>query len=171
MTHETPTETKNLDQYGETPIPWDRTFELLIAAPDQLGTSFFLNTIRPNGTPHSASFGALWVDGGFLMMSGPGTRKSKNLDANPACTVTVGLKGIDLVLEGSAQRVTDKEFLEKAAKSYREHGWPAEVDGEGFTAPYTAPSGGPPPWNLYRFTFHTAFGVGEGGATRWRFAH
>src|ERR671935_163499 len=41
---------------------------------------------------------------------------------------------------------------------YREQGWPAEVEGDAFTAPYSAPSAGPPPWYLYRFAFHTAFG-------------
>ena len=47
-------------------------------------------------------------------------------------------------------------------------------EGDAFTAPYSAPSAGPPPWHLYRFTFHTAVGVaGEEphGATRWRFGH
>ena len=51
-------------------------------------------------------------------------------------------------------------------------GWPAEVDGDAFTAPFSAPSAGPPPWHLYRFTFDTAFGVATAepyGATRWRF--
>ncbi len=65
------------------------------------------------------------------------------------------------------------ESLERLAALYRAGGWPAEVEGDAFTAPYSAPSAGPPPWHLYRFTFHTAFGVaGEEpyGATRWRFA-
>jgi hypothetical protein len=47
------------------------------------------------------------------------------------------------------------------------------VTGDQLTAPYTAPSGGPPPWNLYRMTVHTAFGVASAepsGATRWTFA-
>ena len=51
----------------------------------------------------------------------------------------------------------------------RDGGWPAEVEGDAFTAPY-AP--GPPPWHLYRFVFHTVFGVATAepfGATRWRF--
>jgi hypothetical protein len=46
------------------------------------------------------------------------------------------------------------------------------VEGEAFTAPYSAPSAGPPPWELYRFIFLTAFGVATAepyGATRWRF--
>jgi len=49
--------------------------------------------------------------------------------------------------------------LEQAARLYREGGWPAEVQGDAFTAPFSAPSAGPPPWHVYRFTFHTAFGV------------
>ena len=38
-----------------------------------------------------------------------------------------------------------------------------------FTAPYSAPSAGPPPWHLYSFTLRTAFGVATAephGATR-----
>jgi hypothetical protein len=46
------------------------------------------------------------------------------------------------------------------------------VQGDAFTAPFSAPSAGPPPWHLYRFTFHAVFGVATAepyGATRWRF--
>jgi hypothetical protein len=38
--------------------------------------------------------------------------------------------------------------------------------------PYSAPSAGPPPWDLYEFTPTTAFGVATAephGATRWHF--
>jgi hypothetical protein len=55
---------------------------------------------------------------------------------------------------------------------YRDIGWPAEVAGDGFTAPYSAPSAGPPPWHLYRFIFGTIIGLSTdepNGATRWRF--
>jgi hypothetical protein len=94
--------------------------------------------------------------------------------ANPACTIAVGLEGIDLALEGEAARVTDRPTLERLAALYREGGWPAEVSGDAFTAPYSAPSAGPPPWQVYRFTLHTGFGVATAephGATRWRFEH
>jgi hypothetical protein len=104
--------------------------------------------------------------------SGPDTRKARNLLANPACTISVRLKGLDLVIEGEAKRVTDTETLERAAVRYSEGGWPAEVEGDAFTAPFSAPSAGPPPWHLYRFTFQTAFGVATDepyGATRWTF--
>jgi hypothetical protein len=171
MNYATPTETKNLDIYGDAALEWKRAFEPLVAG--QTKSSFFLSTVRPDSLPHTAPFGGLWIDDGIYIVSGPGTRKSKNLAANPACTVAVGLEGIDLVLEGSAKRVTDAATLERAAKAYRDNGWPAEVEGDAFTAPYSAPSAGPPPWYVYRFTFHTAFGVAgaePNGATRWRFA-
>jgi hypothetical protein len=45
---------------------------------------------------------------------------------------------------------------------------------DAFTAPFSAPSAGPPPWQLYRLTPHTAVAVASAephGATRWEFAH
>jgi hypothetical protein len=171
VTNREPIETTNLDRYGHAALPWSRPHDLL-AASASANTSFFLGTVRPDGRPHAAAVGALWLDGELYIVSGPQTRKSRNLAANPACTISVGLKGIDLTLEGEATRVTDQPTLEAVAGLYREAGWPAEVEGEAFTAPYSAPSAGPPPWYLYRFTFRTAFGVAQAephGATRWRF--
>ena len=82
------------------------------------------------------------------------------------------LDGIDLILEGDAQRVVDGPTLEAVAAAFREGGWPAVVDGDAFTAPFSAPSAGPSPWHLYRIIVATAFGVAlraPYGATRWRF--
>ena len=58
------------------------------------------------------------------------------------------------------------------AAVYRTGGWPVEVDGDTFTAPFSAPGTGPAPWHLFRLTSHTVFGVATAephGATRWRF--
>jgi hypothetical protein len=170
MAEREPTDVRNLDRYGSPALAWSRARDLL-AVPSQTGT-FFLGTVGPDGRPHAAGVGALWCDGDLYVVSGPATRKSRNLAANPACTISAALGGIDLVLEGEATRVTDGPTLERLAGLYRAQGWPAEVEGDAFTAPYSAPSAGPPPWHLHRFTFHTAFGVaGEepSGATRWRF--
>jgi hypothetical protein len=176
MPERTPSETTNLDRYGNAALPWSRPRDLLAAGPSSSGPVnewfFFLGTTRPDGRPHAAGIGALWHDGDFYIVSGPETRKSRNLAANPACTISAHLEGIDLVFEGEASRVTDRATLDRLAALYREAGWPAEVEGDAFTAPYSAPSAGPPPWYLYRFTFHTAFGVAGAephGATRWRF--
>jgi pyridoxamine 5'-phosphate oxidase-like protein len=172
MTDREAIETTNLDRYGNAEIPWSRPHDLLAASATS-NTTFFLGTVRPGGRPHAAGVGALWHDGDLYIVSGPETRKTRNLMANPACTISVRLEGIDLILEGEATRVMDQPTLEAVARLYREAGWPAQVEGDAFTAPYSAPSAGPPPWHLYRFTFDTAFGVAGAephGATRWRFA-
>jgi hypothetical protein len=160
---------KNLDIYGAKPIPWSRALK-------QLGSSaagtYWLATTDPDGRPHVAGVGALWVDGKVYFVSGARTRKSRNLAANPSCAVSVSLPGIDLVLEGNAIRVADRPTLLRLAKRYAAQGWPASVSGAAFTAEYSAPSAGPPPWNLYVLRHSTAFGVASAdpsGATRWRF--
>jgi hypothetical protein len=173
MPDRTPVETKNLDIYGNPPLPWSRPHDLL-AGGIFFGGPSFLGTIRPDGSPHAAGVGTLWVDGDIYFTSGPGTRKSRNLAANPACTISAKLATIDIVLTGEAVRVTDGPTLERVAARCREDGWPVQVAGDAFTGPYAAPSAGPPPWNLYRFTFHTAIvnaTAEPNGATRWQFEH
>jgi hypothetical protein len=172
MTDRVPVEVTNLDRYGSAALPWSRPHDLLAASSASPDITFFLGTVRPDGRPHAAGIGALWLDGDFYLTSGPETRKARNLAANPACTISVKLEGIDLIFEGDAFRVTDQPTLAEAARLYRAGGWPAEVENDALTAPFSAPSAGPPPWHLYRFTFHTAFGVATAepyGATRWRF--
>ena len=173
MTDRQPVEVTNLDRYGFAPLPWSRPRDILAAGPLGRETLFVLGTVRPDGRPHAAGIGAVWFDGDLYFTSGPGTQKSRNMAANPACTISVRLKSIDLVLEGEAARVTDRPTLEQVVAIYSGGGWPAQLDGDAFTAPFSAPSAGPPPWHLFRFTFHTAFGVATAepyGATRWRFA-
>jgi hypothetical protein len=172
MTEQAQVEVTNLDRYGNPALPWSRARDRLVEDTPTPDITFFLGTTRPDGHPHAAGIGPLWLDGDLYFTSGPGARKARNLAANPACTISGRLKGIDLILEGEATRVTDRSTLERAAARYREGGWPAEVEGDAFTAPFNAPSAGPPPWHLYRFTLNTAFGVATVepyGATRWRF--
>jgi hypothetical protein len=116
--------------------------------------------------------GALWIDGKFYFTSGDGTRKSRNLAENPTCVISVALPTLDLVIEGKAATVTDEATLQHLAERYAAQGWPASVGEGAITAAYSAPSAGPPPWNLYVVTPITAFGVATAepyGATRWRF--
>src|ERR671924_1196958 len=126
MTDRAPVEVTNLDRYGFSALPWSRPRDLLAASPTQSGIAFFLGTSRPDGRPHAAGIGALWHDGDLYITSGPQTRKARNLAANPACTISVVLEGIDLILEGEATRVADRPTLEEVARLYREGGWPAE---------------------------------------------
>ena len=133
-------EIKNLDIYGHAPIPWSRVQDALAAStgPD---VTFFLGTVRPDATPHAAGIGAVWAEDTMWFVTGAGDRARRATSPrNPACTLSCRLPGIDVVLEGRAERVTDAGTLERLAAVYREGGWPAEVDGDAFTAPYSAPS-------------------------------
>lgn len=167
-------ETKNLAElYDLPPIPWERALELLeTRQPEPSGTTF-LATMRPDGRPHVAGVGAMWDGGKLYFVSGPGTRKSRNVAENAHCTMAMSLPGIDLVIEGTAARVTDDATLQRLAQRYADSGWPATVEDEAFTYEFSAPSAGPPPWYVYEVTPTTAFGVASAephGATRWRFS-
>jgi hypothetical protein len=173
VTERQPTEVTDLDRYGFPPLPWSRPRHILAVGSQGPSVTFFLGTIGPGGRPHAAGIGAVWFDGDLYFTSSPAARKARNLAANPACTISARLEGIDVVFEGEASRVTDAATLRSVVAVFRSGGWPAEVEGDAFTAPFSAPSAGPPPWHLYRFRFDTAFGVATVepyGATRWCFA-
>ena len=169
-------QTKNLDRYGSDPIPWSRALDQLPAkdatGADAAPRTTWLSTVRPDGRPHTTGVGALWIDDRFYFTSGAKTQKSQNLAQNPNCVISVALADLDLVVEGTATRVTDEATLERLAKAYAAQGWPATARDGALTAEYSAPSAGPPPWDLYEVIPKTAFGVATKepfGATRWRF--
>ena len=171
-----PVEATKLDPSEDTAVAWNRVRDLLAAAspPDQPGGYFptYLGTVGPDGSPHATRVGVRWYDGDLYFLSGPNTRKSRNLAANPVCTIAMHLPGgLDLVLEGEAAPIDDPAILDAVGALIRQSGWPVEVTAGGFTAPFGPQGGGPPPWQLSRFVFHTAIGQGSAWtATRWRFA-
>jgi hypothetical protein len=134
----------------------------------------WLSTINRDGSPHVTAVGALWVDGAFWFQTGAGTRKGHNVERDPRCSIAVSARDADIVIEGDATRVTEPGALARVAKAWADHGWPAEPDesGAGITAPFNAPSQGPPPWRVYRVEPRSAtvvLGEEPGGLTRFRF--
>jgi hypothetical protein len=163
---------ESIDGYGADVIPWSRARGQLDVGVPQPGHTHWLATVRPDGRPHVAAVGALWIDGAFYFSAGAGTRKARNIAANPECVINVSLPGLDLIVEGEARKVTDQATLERVAADYASQGWPARVRDGALTAEYSAPSAGPPPWDVYTVAPVTAFGVATAepsGATRWRF--
>ncbi|MGH9273377.1 MAG: pyridoxamine 5'-phosphate oxidase family protein, partial [Acidimicrobiales bacterium] len=144
-------------------------------APDAHNSkSTWLTTINEDGSPHVTAVGALWLDGAFWFQTGAGTRKHKNVERDPRCTVALSILDADVVMEGTAERVTDPADVVRAAKGWADGGWPVEPDpsGTGITAPFNAPSQGPPPWDVYRIAPRSAtvvLGTEPGGLTRFQF--
>lgn len=134
----------------------------------------WLATVDPDGQPHVTGIGALWRDGSFFFETGATTRKGRNLARDRRCTLSLATHEFDLVVEGDATRVVEPDVVATLARAWSEGGWPCEVDpsGTALTAPFSAPSAGPPPWNVYRIDVRAATVVATvepGGAMRWRF--
>ena len=173
---------KNLDDQDGTPVQdWTAITTVLDSgvtqAPDTGGPNrhtSWLTTLNPDGSPHVTAVGAVWVDGAFWFQTGDRTRKAKNVARDPRCTVSVSTKEFDLVLNGTAEKVSDPADVSRVAAVWSAGGWPCEVDesGVGLTAPFNAPAVGPAPWFVYRITPRSATSVSTvepGGATRWTF--
>jgi hypothetical protein len=134
----------------------------------------WLTTINSDGSPHVTGIGALWVNGSFWFETGERTRKGKNLARDPRCVLSVAAHDFDLVVEGTASKISDPQIVAAMAARWAADGWPARVDdsGQALTADFSAPSAGPPPWFVYRIEARTATAlatIAPGGATRWRF--
>lgn len=164
---------------GLPPVNWDDVCEKLDAklapAPDAHNSrTTWLATVNEDGSPHVTAVGALWLDGTFWFQTGSRTRKYRNVTRDPRCSIATSIRDTDVVIEGDAALVSDRGLVARAAKAWAEGGWPAEPDesGSGITAPFNAPSQGPPPWNVYRIEPRSAIvtlGVEPGGLTRFTF--
>jgi Pyridoxamine 5'-phosphate oxidase len=162
---------------GLPPVDWAAVVQKLDArsAPAPNTRSTWLCTVNADGSPHVTAVGAMWLDGTFWFQTGAGTRKWRNVARDPRCSVAVSVSGADVVVEGGAARVTEPGALARVAKAWADHGgWPVEPDesGEGITAPFNAPSQGPPPWHVFRIEPRSAIvtlTAEPGGLTRFRF--
>lgn len=164
---------------GLPTVDWEAIAEKLTAgsapAPDAHNSrTTWLTTINDDGSPHMTAVGALWLDGTYWFQTGTRTHKRRNVERDPRCSIAVSVLDADVVVEGDAARVTDPADIARAARAWADGGWPVEPDpsGSGITAPFNAPSQGPPPWNVYRIEPRSAtvvLGVEPGGLTRFRF--
>lgn len=164
---------------GLPPVEWAPIAEKLEARtrpiPDAHNAfTTWLSTLNEDGRAHVTPVGAMFLDGAFWFQTGSGTRKAHNIARDPRCSIAVSVRDADVVVEGDAVHVTDTDDLARIAKAWSDDGWPAEVDpgGTGITAPFNAPSQGPPPWNVYRVEPRSAvvtLGVEPGGLSRFTF--
>lgn len=80
---------------------------------------FWISTVRADGRPHVTPLPAVWYENALHFCTGPDEQKGVNLVANPHCTLTTGnnawKSGLDVVVEGSARRVTDDARLRRLA--------------------------------------------------------
>jgi hypothetical protein len=173
---------KNLAELYDLPtLEWSPIAEQLDGGYTQVpGTggpnrhTTWIATIDADGSPHVTGIGSLWLDGAFIFETGRSSRKGRNLERDPRCTISLSLEAFDLVVEGQAELVTDPALVHEVAQRFAED-WPCGVDESGIalTAEFSAPSAGPPPWHVYRVVPCTATVLRitpePGGATRFTF--
>ena len=101
---------------GAAATPWAHTQLVLADA-----AIYWLSTVRGDGRPHVTPVIALWTNGAIHFCTGPDEQKAKNLAVNSNVTVTTGTNvwaGLDVVIEGSAVRVTDETALLELATAW-----------------------------------------------------
>ena len=115
---------------------------------------------------------AVWLDGAAYFTTGATEQKAVNLAANPQVILTTGCntweRGLDVVVEGAAERVTDDALLRRLATA-----WAGKWDGRWR---YEARDGAfHHPGGTAALVFQVApskvlaFGKGEFSHTRYRF--
>src|ERR1700754_849738 len=108
---------------GASPTAWEQTVRALEAA-----ELFWITTVRADGRPHVTPLVAVWHDGAAYFTTGATEQKAVNLAANPQVILTTGCntwdRGLDVVVEGAAERVTDDASLRRLATA-----WAGKWDG------------------------------------------
>jgi nitroimidazol reductase NimA-like FMN-containing flavoprotein (pyridoxamine 5'-phosphate oxidase superfamily) len=99
------------------PTSWAAVTEALSEA-----EIYWLSTTRADGAPHVTPLIGVWLDAALWFCTGPAEQKARNLEAHGRCALTTGRNdlrsGLDVVLEGSAERVADEQSLARAAAAY-----------------------------------------------------
>ena len=117
---------------GAAARPWAEVADVLSKS-----EMFWLSTVRRDGRPHVTPLPAIWLDGTLHFCAGSHEQKAKNLESNPRCILTTGTShlrsGLDVVVEGTAARVTDTAQLQRLAAMWKSKlDWDFEVTGEVF---------------------------------------
>lgn len=87
-------------------LPWSWAAERLTRSHD-----YWLATVRPDGSPHLMAIWGVWHDDAVWFSTSRGSRKARNLAADPRCTVATDDAQEPVVLDGRAERVTDPTAL------------------------------------------------------------
>jgi general stress protein 26 len=100
-----------------TAAEWDQTTRALETA-----ELFWLSTVRADGRPHVTPVVAVWAEGAVWFCTGAGEQKFVNLRTHPHVVLTTGCnqwdRGLDVVVEGAAVRVSDEDTLKRIAAAF-----------------------------------------------------
>ena len=100
---------------------------------------YWITTVRADGRPHTTPLVGVWHDGAFWFCTGRSEQKHRNLGASADVTVATGTNtwqaGTDVIVEGTAERVTGLDTLSAVAAAYLEkygEAWRFDASEDGF---------------------------------------
>ena len=110
-----------------------------VAAALERAELYWLTTVRADGRPHVTPLVGVAHDGAVHFCTGLREQKARNLEHSASVALTTGVntwaQGMDVVVEGTAERITDPAALQALADAYlAKYGeaWRFEVEGDGF---------------------------------------
>ena len=102
---------------GAVATPWEKSRHAIAHA-----ELFWISTVRADGRPLVTPLPGVWLDGALHFCTGAAEQKGVNLAGNAHCILTTGTNtwkvGLDVVVEGSARRVTDEPRLQRLADAW-----------------------------------------------------
>jgi hypothetical protein len=135
-------------------LPWSWAVERLTSSHD-----YWVATVWPDGRPQVSPVWGAWLDDAVWFSCSPGSRKARNLAAEPRCSVTTDNALEPVIVDGIAQLdLRAVKAFTVAVNAKYETDYTVEFFGDN---------------HLYRVTPATVFalkeGDFEGSPTRWRF--
>lgn len=79
---------------------------------------YWLATVHPAGRPHLMAVWAIWWEGRLWFSTGGRSRKSLNLEADARCSVSSERADEAVIIEGTAERITDDPTLQRLVVVY-----------------------------------------------------
>lgn len=137
-------------------LPWQWAEERLVSS-----RNYWVVSLWPGGRPHAMPVWGLWHERAFWFSSSKGSRKARNLAADPRCVVTTEDAADPVIMEGSAELVTEPEALATVLA----------LENAKYDTNYTIDLLDPDVNSVYRVRPRWAFGLRHddftGSPTRW----
>ena len=80
--------------------------------------NYWVTTVRPDGRPHAVPVWGVWLEETFYFATDRSSRKGRNLAANPALVVHLESGDEVVILEGTAEEITDPSLLARFVEAY-----------------------------------------------------
>ncbi len=93
---------------GSGLLPWGWACERLAGS-----RNYWVSTVWPDGRPHTMPVWGVWLDEGLWFSSFRGSRKARNLAAEPRCTVATQNPGQPVVVSGRGTPVLEPGALQR----------------------------------------------------------